>query len=456
MLNLNRGMYVREVFNKYKFTIIFLSIMIMSFFFPLVGKSLFYKRYEFESLASFLDVSKLGVFASSLLMILSKWEILKVLVYGTIATSLFIFMKNVVDKKNTVLMFVAGFFFFIIDKELFSASFVNLSGFVTHFIGSLFLVILLDILSKSSILSMKRTVLFILGLVGTSINPVYSFVFLAATFGYMFLENHESSVKHKVSFLFLGEILGILSLVLYHRVPYSSFSSNLIHEFIPLLSSSNFIMTLIVSALILFSSIKIFLRGQRIKIVLSMLGIVSFLFASLLSESDIVCYVTFACYMAGSMYIVFNLKNSLVFKRKMIYYYSFKILAILFMCIFGSIERGSLLFISLLDIMIILEFYDYALPREFLNFTWAILFVLMAGVNIYIYSTTMRKFNEMNFYIKNKLECTRGNYSIPNKYHTDYLYDYIPSNLEDLKSYIGYYKISPYDSIEKIELYFND
>lgn len=124
------------------------------------------------------------------------------------------------------------------------------------------------------------------------------------------------------------------------------------------------------------------------------------------------------------------------------------------MCIFGNIEEGNLLFISLIDILLIVEFYDGVLPKNFLNKIWSLLFVLIASANIYIYSNTLSKFKEMNIYIKNKLECSRSDYSLPSKYYTEYLTDYLPTDADELKYYIDYYNIAPLGEIKNINLHF--
>ncbi len=455
MLNLNRGILVKDLINKYKFAFIFLSIVAMAIFFPLTGKGISLRFFEPDGLRELSEVTNLGIVSNLMSMVLSRIAILKIIIYGFLSTAMFILMKNLVDKKNVVLTVLAGFFFLLLDKVLFASSFVDLSGFTSYFVGALFLLIILNVFIKNLPLTMRRSSLFLLGLVGTSIYPVYAFVFFGSTLLYLFVEKQDRTIKERGVYLLMGELLGMMPLVLSQKVIYSGFSHNLIEGFIPLITETNFIIVLIMVAMVSVGAVKMFTRGRRLKICLAVIGIFAYLIASLSVENNIVKYITFLSYNAGCLYLLLNIKNSVVFNRRIKYYYIFKGATIFYMCIFGNIEVGSLLFLSLVDVLIILELYDSALPKNFLNNVWLCLFVLLATSNIYIYAKTLSKFDEMNGYIKNKLECHRGNYSIPNKYYTEYLYDYIPKSREELEYYILYYDVVLFGELDDIELHFN-
>lgn len=455
MLNLNRGILVKGLINKYKFILIFAFIVCLSAFFPLTGDGLKFQMFEPCNLRELTEVSNLGFVSNLMSMILSKGTFLKLIMYGVLATATFMVMRNIVDKKNDALLYVAGFFFLILDKGLFAASFVNLTGFTSYFVGALFLLILLNKVTKNNIFTMRRSVLFVLGLIGTSVEPVYTFVFFTVTLFYLFLEKRDVENKERGIYLLMGEVLGISVMALTQKFVFTGISYNLLHGFIPLVSDSNFIIVLMVSTMILLNSIKIFTRGRRIKITLAMVGVVAFLFSSLLSSSAIVQYITFVTYALGSLYLLLNIRPSVAFNRRIGYYFFFKITYIIISCIFGNIEEGSLLFLSLIDILLLLEFYNGVLPKNFLNNVWLLVFIFIASANIYIYSNTLDKFKEMNVYLKNKLECTRVDYSIPNKYYTEYLWSYVPKNREELEYYIKYHDIEPLGELGDIELHFN-
>ena len=139
-----------------------------------------------------------------------------------------------------------------------------------------------------------------------------------------------------------------------------------------------------------------------------------------------------------------NCGNSTIFKRKIQLSYLFKLIYILMICIFGNITVGSTLFLFLIDITLILEFYDQILPTDFLWQAWTVVFVVIAGMNIYIYRDASIKYDEMNFYIANKLECTTEEIKLPSKYDFDTFDDYVPKMKDEVDSYIDYYKINVY------------
>ncbi len=454
MLNLNRGILVKDFIKKYKFILIFAVVAILAAFFPIGGRSLVFHFFEPHSLADLSKISPYGLVSNLMSMVLCRMPIMRILVYGALSTSLFVLMKNVVDNKNSSLLFLAGFFFLLMDKSIFASSFVDFTGFSSYFVGSIFLIILLNVLVKNSLARIKRSSLFVLGLVGTSIVPAYSFVFFFVTLFYLFFESRDENEKEMGSFLLMGEVLGIVHLALSQKLSYSGFSFTLMQRFIPLVSDSNFIVVLILSSMVLIGSMKIFSYGRRGKIILAMLGIISFLFSSLLGESVIIKYITYVFFMAGTIYLLFNIRTSQQFRRRITYYFLFKIVTILFLCLFGNVEYGSLVFLSFIDILMILEFYDGVLPKNFMSHAWMLLFVILTSANIYIYSKTAKKFDEMTIYIKNKLECARDNYSIPNKYYTEYLSNYIPTTREELENYVRYYGIVVLGDIENIDLHF--
>ena len=194
----------------------------------------------------------------------------------------------------------------------------------------------------------------------------------------------------------------------------------------------------------MIEAIKVFNYGKRLGATLAIFGMASYLFSSLLSTYDYLNYMTFLLHMISSFYILMNCGNSRIFKRKIQLSYLFKLIYILMICIFGNITVGSTLFLFLIDITLILEFYDQILPTDFLWQAWTVVFVVIAGMNIYIYRDASIKYDEMNFYIANKLECTTEEIKLPSKYDFDTFDDYVPKMKDEVDSYIDYYKINVY------------
>lgn len=124
--------------------------------------------------------------------------------------------------------------------------------------------------------------------------------------------------------------------------------------------------------------------------------------------------------------------------------------------LFGNVEIDSMLLLSFLDILLILEIYNRILPNDFIYPVWIGLYVFILGVNIYVYKNASMRYDEMNFFIKNKLECTREDITLPSKYETDFLKDYIPAGKKAIEEYVLYYDIDLYDKEKDIIIEFRE
>lgn len=102
-----------------------------------------------------------------------------------------------------------------------------------------------------------------------------------------------------------------------------------------------------------------------------------------------------------------------------------------------------------------MDAYDLILPKKFLKNTWTIIVLGLLGVNIYIYKNVSTKYEEMNRFIKNALECYTEDVAIPGKYKTEYLYKQLPKTEEDFMQYISFYNVDLYDKNKVRGLKFN-
>lgn len=444
---------MKKILYKYKFISIFMFIMILTIFFPLTGKDQYFAMMNINYFRNFIDFKNGGIVLGTILTVLAKMPVFKILVISVLSTSMFILLKNIVSKKNSVLAFLGVFLFFLIDKKLFASSFVNLNGFVNHFIGSLFILIMLNIFNKNALYNMREGLVLILGFLGTCLNPVYAFSIFLLSILYIIFERRVG-VERKYFALLSGEILGILLIALNLDLNYVGFSHNIIREFIPRLVNMNFIIVLILNSLVLLESFKIFSKKNKVKIVLSAFSMLIFLFSTLLIKNPLINYITFIANIIGSLFILINLNNSDMFKRKMCLIYCTKIIYILCLCFLGNIEDGNILFLTIIDILIILELYNSLLPTDFLLPVWILVSVFSISSNIYIYKSVNHKYEEYNFYMKNTLECSIGEHKVPSKYLTEYLYDYIPQDTNALKWYVEYHDINPLSSVQESKFYF--
>lgn len=440
--------------DKFGYILIFLGILVLACYFPLTSKDIWWHNLSWHELGEAIRTNGTGVIPSLLLFIVTKIKILRILFVAIISTSLMIGCKNIINKRNSVLVFIGLFVFLLADKAVFAHFFVSSVGFVEHVLGSLFLMIFIKMFISNSFVRMNSILLFLLGLVGCLLSPVYSFVIFGISLIYMLIYK-EKSLKGNYLKLFIGEILGISITVFMTDLFYKGFSSILIHDFMSSIRGVNFLCVLIFSAIILFAGIKVFCKGKRIQALLSIIGVSSLLFVSLLSKNDIMMYISYIAYFIGSFYILFNSRVNKLFKYKVALCYLFKLIFILVLCVIGNIESGSILFLYLINVLFIMDAYDHVLPRNFLKNIWALVVLVLLGVNIYIYRNVNKKYVEMNRFIKNSLECHTEDISIPGKYKTEYLYRPLPSIKEDFMEYVSFYEINLYEKDKVRGLKFN-
>lgn len=439
-----------------KTTLIFVLLVISVYFFPTFGKDITWSLKTVSNMKEFFTFSNLGILPNLGIIFFTKYKIIKVCIMTVITILIFLLMKNIVNKKNSILLSLSLFLFMLIDNTFFSEVFVSIEGFAVHMISSLFIMTFVYIIIKNNITKMHPLILLIMGLSFGLINTTYVFAIFIISLIYILNEIKEGFKSSKYFFLILGEVIGMVITSLTTTLTYTGLSHNLLEEFIPRIIETNFLIVLIYSALILFSSVKVVLNGHTIGAILSIIGISSFLFSSLLTSSIYINYITYCLFTVSTLYILTNMTTSPIFKRKVFFYFVLKIIYIILLSLFGSISYASTILLYLIDILLIIELYDYIFPNDFLNVIWEIAVLLVFSSNIYIYSSVAKKYDEMNFYIKNKLECTKEDFTLPSKYKTDYLHDYLPNNKELYKNYIQFYNIDVYEKEKVIKIDFRE
>ena len=425
------------------YVLIFASFCLLAFYFPKTGIDITWSLKDKTNLSFILNATDTALLTNILMSLQTKTYLLNIIIYGVMGVLMFTLMGNLIEKKNHILPLIAFFLFFLLDRLTIANTLTQTHSFTTHIVGCTALILFIRLLVKNTLSNANYLGLFALGLIFSNLEPSYAFTIFALTI--IYLTKREDKKDNRCVALLLGEITGLLCAVFHLRFTYTGFTSNLIHEFIPTICNSNFIIVLIFSTLVMIEAVKLFLKGKTISSVLSIFGMSSFLFSSLLSTDDYLNYVTYILFSVSSLYILLNVTSTRMFKRKIATYYLTSFIFMLSISIFGHITVGSVLFFFIVDILIILELYNYIFPTDFLSPLWFVVIPIISGVNIYIYHSASLKYDEMNFYIKNKLECTTEDIVLPSKYKTDFLIDYIPLGREHIAEYIEYYDINLYD-----------
>lgn len=424
------------------YIIIFAIIGGMALYFPLTRTDVSWLLKDIRNLYSIISIRDTSIITSVLTSTFLNYKLVRVVMTGLICIGIISLIKNIINKKNAVLSLIALSIFLLLDKETLLFSLIDTKNLNDFFVGSLGLLLLMNIYIKNSIPKMNCFVLLILGFLFSNLNmPISLTIFLITNIHILKREDTEEVRSH---FLLAGETAGLIYNIVRMQIEYKGLSYMLLHEFIPSVCESNFIIVLIFSALVLICAIKVFTQGNEHRSFLAILGVSSFLFSSLLSTSYYINYMTYIIYTLSCIYILYNLSNSRIFKRKISIYYLFKVIYILFICSLGNIDLGSTLFIYLIDIILIVEIYDHVLPTDFLSPLWIVVTLLFGVANIYIYKDTYRKSEEMHFFIKNKLECTNEPVVLPSKYENLFLLNSLPIDEETTREYIDFYGVNLY------------
>ena len=437
--------------DNYKLVILFILFLILGYYFPIVGDSLKWSNLSLSEIKTtgilkFFDISFLS---SLILYIITKIKIIRILFIAMISLCFFVVLKNIVNKNNNTLLYMGIFLFLIISMDVFKSVFAYTPNFVYLFLGMLFLLIIELFISNKSIYKLSKGHLFILGLLSSLIHPSITIMLFVIVLIYLIIAIVKNEDKEKYLSLFLGIIMGSVYMMMgvsnLKRVIYiPNIALNAIENVVPNIYTGSFIIYFITLALLLFLSIKIFIRGNiKIKILdlLAVFMLAFFAVVFLVSKNIYMQYIAFILNMVGSIYVLYHANNSIVFKRKISLFYLSKIIYLLLLLFVVDISAVHNFVIYIFDILIILEIVDYVLPNNFLDNIWYGLVIVVLLTNIYIYRDSYIKYNEMNTYVKRQLSCDNYEIKLPIKYKLDNLYNYIPNSIDYLNNYKKYNNI---------------
>lgn len=441
-MSLGRGLPMRKLV-KYMGIVILVLFLGLIYMFPLCGKDLYWALVNFNSLGEALHITRGSIIAGSILLYLAKNHIMKVIFSTLVVGSLFVLLKKLVNSKNYSIPFLALFFFLLIDKKLFASSFVSITGFIFEFLSSLLLILLICLLVNDTIKKVPIPILFIMGFVVANGNIAIGFTSLVLVLTFIY-KNRKSFNKYRACSLLLGITMGLIAIAEFAKLNYTSISYNLIHALAPFAVGPNFIITIVLSGLLFLFAIKTYNKGKRIGALVSIIGISFYLFTSVLSTWDILKYLAFVVNFIASYYILKNATNNKAFKNRVDYYYLSKLFYTLVISVVGEITIASTLLLTLFDIILILEIYNYLFPKNYLRTTWEIAAIFMLVTNIYVYEVVLARHESMKTFIENKLECSTQPLVVPERFETEYLYENIPSSTDELDWFIEYYGIDLY------------
>lgn len=427
-------------------TTVFLMFMVRLF--PLSCKDIMWASLEVNSFYDIFNISQNGFIINIFNIILSKNTMIRMVIEVFLIITVFVLLRNIINKKNNSLFFLGLFLFLLVDRDLFAHTMASLSGFSTNFISLLCLLLLLNYCLKP-INYISNILLFFFGFIVVSTEPTYSITALIIIILYTFMSIKNGNIDNGYVAVLVGSIIGILIHLNSISLPYDRFSYNLLYNFIPIVTRSNYLISLILIMFTTYIGIKSYLKNRDLRLIICLLSIFAYFFIIFFINNIYLNYILYVIFNINIYYIFYSFTLNPNFKNRVNQIFVFKLIFILVASFLGNITFSSLLFVQILDIILILLLYNYVFPKDFLLYLLGIVTCIYLISYIYIYDNIRIRNSEMNKYIKDKLECSTGSFQVPLKYKSEYLIDQLPSNKDELNNYINYYDINVYDLKER-------
>ena len=419
--------------------------------FMLIATTYVYTKIDFQWI---FGIGRVNIFANGVLpltgaltTILANVYYLKILTFGILSLSLFIIIKNIINRKNYSLIFMGIFLFFLINPSILNESYISIIGFVGNFMGLVFILTIINYLINENLYKVPKLLIIILGMISVSFNVIYALIILI-TILYKLIINYINKERNKsIYLLFVGVLLWNIfvfssnNILLYHSI--QEISQNVLYHVLPNILNINFIFTIIIMAFLFCFAIKRYLISygyERTNIILSLGGIIIYAFACLLSKSTYLNYISLIFYIISSYYIIMNGCNSPSFKEKINVYYFIKIIYLILISII-KVDFNIAFFTAIIDIMIILELVNITFKKNYLIIPYTFIAIFMIIAEIIMSNNTKLLVKDMNRYLKRDLSCDITNIILPSRFKEEEVSIYLPISKEEKEFYLKYLEI---------------
>lgn len=439
-----------KLIKKYwKETLLVLLVGVLVYFFPLTNKDwVLYNKYESINLGSIKTLFNFNLLPVLIATILNKIKIIKIIFYTISFISLFYLIKNIISKKNSVLVLIGIFLFFLLKEDIIFTSFISPYGFCLNILPIIPILLIIYLVINDSLYKIPKIISLLLGLISCIFNLSYSiavFLLLSIYFIYLLLKKEKDK---NYTYLYIGALIVCTCMLIFNivnkHIVTCNIAENILHGIIPIIYSMDFIISLILISFLLFVSIKVYMSNRGKKKVFTIFSLVSILLYSLarmLSTNDILNYIAFILFEASSVFILLNSNNKIQFKNIIKSFYILKWIYLIVLS-FSNIDISSMLFLEIINIVIILTEVDYLFPKNYMLRVWFIISTLLIMLNIYTFRKAYVKTMEMNRFIKNHLECDVYKVYLPYKYYSSNKNFLLPHNKEERIEYSKFLKIN--------------
>lgn len=385
---------------------------------------------------------KVTPFVSILSLTLVNYKFFKILSYIILSLGFFITQKNLINKKNNSLFYMSIFSFFLLNQTILNECYLSTFGFIQNFITTLFILIIINYLENDNLYKLPKSLIVILGIISTSLNPVYSFLILAIVI-YKIINNILNKEKNKSIYLLListiiGNIFTINNIVINNNI-----SNKLLYDIVPKITNSNYIVLLITLLFIIWLSLKLLKKNmEKTKVSLSIgVSIIYVLIATFLHNNIYLNYIFLILHLISSYYIIYNSTTSHSFKEKIKLFYFIKVTFIIFSSIFDM--QANISFIpAIMDIMIMLELINITLPTNYLQKPYLVISSVIIISQIIIGFNTKNRVDDMYTYLKRDLSCDIKRITLPSKYKEENMNIYLPQNDIEKENFLRLFNIN--------------
>jgi len=198
--------------NNWQYIILIFLFAILAWFFPLTGKDWFWGCSDnFSNPLNLWLKSDGNIFFSAIVFTLTNAKIFRVVIYSIVTFGLFYLIKNTINKKNKTVLFISMFLFLILDLKIWKTVYANITNFSIFFIGTLLLILLINLINCKKFETMSPWLFFVLGVLGSLIHSLFTLIFFLVSVVLFTKKILKGKTHNSYLLLFLGSSIGVVS-----------------------------------------------------------------------------------------------------------------------------------------------------------------------------------------------------------------------------------------------------
>ena len=449
--------------NNWFYICSFLVFSVLSYFFVYVGDDWFWASNDaIELLKNGFRYYNGRFISNVIIMILSRSLLLKCISYGLFTTLFLYLVKSVINKENKNILFLTVILFFMIDKNVLAQGYVWASGYVNFFISVLLILYIMRQNCEDKFKDMNFFMSFALGLVSSLFLENVTLLLIAINIGLIIYSKIVKEKKYNIGFL-SGNVVGAIAMF-YNMFAFKTtvgereiHLTGLIETFsekiVPYYFGKSMIITiLLVSGIFLF----IFFNRKKISkwnLWLFLLVSLVYLLVNIFVAMGYTINLIFnSCLLV--VYTIYSFINLIKvsdskLRYRFIWYFILKVGYIAPLVFVDSLGPRLLLFPFIIDIMIILEIFNFYVKKRISKFIFGTIAIIVIIMQYVIFYHCYKVANESYLYVNECIENNEMNIPISfENFIERYHFYYLP-----FAEYLQEYYIKFYDLETELEAF---